>query len=139
MLNSGLTEKNKRDLERTQKSALKIILRDRYINYKNALNVMNMDTLEVRRESLCLKFAKACVRNEKMSDMFPRNVKNHLMEKRGREVFYVRRAKTERLRKSAVTNMQKLLNKDVLEKKDTLRKISNYVPVNYDCMQSLSL
>ena len=59
---------------------------------------MNMDTLEVRRESLCLKFAKACVRNEKMSDMFPRNVKNHLMEKRGREVFYVRRAKTERLR-----------------------------------------
>ena len=61
------------------------------------------------------------------------------MEKRGREVFYVRRAKTERLRKSAVINMQKLLNKDVLEKKDTLRKISNYVPVNYDCMQSLSL
>ena len=98
-----------------------------------------MDTLEVRRESLCLKFAKACVRNEKMSDMFPRNVKNHLMEKRGREVFYVRRANTERLRKSAVINMQILLNKDVLEKKDTLRKISNYVPVNYDCMQSLSL
>ena len=136
---SSLTEKNKRDLERVQKSALKIILKDRYKNYKNALNVMNMDSLEVRRENLCLKFAKACVKNEKLSDMFPRNSKDHLMEKRGREKFYVKKAKTERLRKSAVVNMQNLLNKDVKEKRDTLKKISNYMPVNYGCMQSLSL
>ena len=136
---SGLTEKNKRDLERVQKSALKIILKDRYKNYKNTLNVMNMDSLEVRRENLCLKFAKACVKNEKLSDMFPRNSKNHLMEKRGREKFYVKKAKTERLRKSAIVNMQNLLNKDVKEKRDTLNKISNYMPVNYGCMQSLSL
>ena len=71
--------------------------------------------------------------------MFPRNYKNHLMKKRDREVFYVKRAKTERLRKSAVINMQNLLNKDALEKREILRIISNYVPVNYDCMQSLSL
>ena len=61
------------------------------------------------------------------------------MEKREREVFYVKKAKTERLKKSAVVNMQKLLNKDVKEKRETLRKISNYMPVNYDCMQSFSL
>ena len=54
-------------------------------------------------------------------------------------MFFVKRAKTERLRKSAVINMQNLLNKDALEKREILRKISNYVPVNYDCMQSLSL
>ena len=53
--------------------------------------------------------------------MFPRNSKNHLMEKRGREVFYVKRAKTERLRKSAVINMQKLLNKDAKKKREILR------------------
>ena len=102
---------------------------------------MNMDSLEVRRENLCLKFAKACVRNEKLSDMFPRNSKNHLMEKRGRETFYVKKAKTERLRKSALVNMQNLLNKDVKEKRETLKKsvIICYMPVNYDCMQSLSL
>ena len=60
------------------------------------------------------------------------------MEKRGREVFYVKRAKTERLRKSAVVNMQKLLNKDASEKRKTL-KIKLVImcqPVNYDCMQS---
>ena len=43
------------------------------------------------------------------------------------------------LDKSAVIAMQKLLNKDALEKRDILRKISNYMPVNYDCMQSISL
>ena len=136
---SGLTDKNKRNLERVQKSALKIILKEKYIDYKNALSVMKMDSLEVRREKLCLKFAKACVKNEKVSDIFPRDCMNHSMEKRGREVFYVKKAKTERLRKSAVVSIQNLLNKDVTEKRNNLRKISNYMPVNYDCMQSLSL
>ena len=89
---------------------------------------MKMDSLAVRRENLYLKFAKACVKNEKLSDLFLRNNVNHLMEKRSKEVFYVKRAKTERLRKSAVVNMQKLLNKDESEKKDW-----------HDCMQSLSL
>ena len=56
-----------------------------------------------------------------------------------KEVFMVKRAKTERLRKSALVNMQKNLNKDLSKKRDILIKISNYVPVNYDCMQSLSL
>ena len=108
-------------------------------NYENALNVMKMDSLEERREKLCLKFAKACLRNEKLSDIFPRNNKQHSMEKRIKEIYCVRRARTERMRKSAVIGMQKLLNKDVMEKREILRKISNYMPVNYDCMQSLSL
>ena len=68
-----------------------------------------------------------------------RNNTNHLVEKRSKEIFYVKKARTERLRKSAIVNMQKLLNKEESKKKDLLRKISNYVPVNYDCMQSLSL
>ena len=71
--------------------------------------------------------------------MFPRTKKDHSMEKRKKEVFLVKRAKTERLRKSAIVNMQKILNKDLSEKRDTLKNISNYMPVNYDCMQSLSL
>ena len=54
-------------------------------------------------------------------------------------MFYVKKAKTERLRKSAIVNMQKLLNKEESKKKDILKKISNYMPVNFDCMQSLSL
>ena len=64
---SGLTLRAKNDLERVQKSALKLILRDKYLNYKDALDVIGIDSLEKRRENLCLKFAKACLRNEKLS------------------------------------------------------------------------
>ena len=35
--------------------------------------------------------------------------------------------------------MQKLLNKDDLEKKEILKQLDDIVPVNYDYMQSTSL
>ena len=89
---SSLTKKNISDLERVQKSALKLILKERYINYKNALNVIGIDSLEQRREKLCLKFAKACVRHDKLSDMFPKSKKEHVMNKRGEDVFFVKMA-----------------------------------------------
>ena len=109
---TSLTRKNISDLERVQKSALKLILKERYVNYKNALNVIGIDSLEQRREKLCLKFAKACVRHEKLSDLFPKNKKGHLMSKRGKELFLVKRAKTERLKKSSIISMQKFLNNE---------------------------
>ena len=136
---SSLTQKNISDLERVQKSALKLILKERYIDYKNALNVMKMDTLAIRREKLCLKFAKDCVRNEKLHDMFPKNKKFHLMDMRSSYKFVVKKAKTERLQRSAIVNMQKLLNKEALEKRDILKQLDDIVPVNYDYMQSTSL
>ena len=136
---SSLTQKNISDLERVQKSALKLILKERYIDYKNALNVMKMDTLSIRREKLCLKFAKDCVRNEKLHDMFPKNKKFHLMDMRSSYKFVVKKAKTERLQRSAIVNMQKLLNKEALEKRDILKQLDDIVPVNYDYMQSTSL
>ena len=136
---SSLTRKNISDLERVQKSALKLILKERYVSYKNALNVIGIDSLEQRREKLCLKFAKACVRHEKLSDLFPKNKKGHLMSKRGKELFLVKRAKTERLKKSSIISMQKLLNNEAIKQRKIMTDISNYMPVNYDCMQSLSL
>ena len=45
--------------------------------------------------------------------MFPRANKKHSMNKRGKEVFHVKSAKTERMK--AIVSMQKLLNKDVSE------------------------
>ena len=130
---SSLTQKDKNDLERVQKSALKVILKERYTNYKDALDVINMDSLEMRREKLCLKFAKACLRNEKVADMFPINKKDHAMDKRQNEKFVIRKARTERLQRSAVMHMQRLLNNEDLNKRKIMRAINNIVPVNYDC------
>ena len=130
---SSLTQKNKNDLERVQKSALKLILKDRYTNYNDALNVVKMESLEMRREKLCLKFAKACLKNEKLSDMFPKNKKDHAMDKRQNEKFVIRNARTERLQRSAVIHMQRLLNNEDLENRKIMSAIKNIVPVNYDC------
>ena len=111
---SSLTKRA--DLERVQKSALRMILGDKYIIYENALNVMRTDSLETRRHNLCLKFAKQCIKNEKLRNMFPRNLSNHKMEMRGGEKFVVKKAMTERYKKSATPSMQRLLNNSEKEK-----------------------
>ena len=53
---------NRNSLERVQKSALKVILGKKYTSYNSALNELNIDSLQDRRESLCLKFAKKCLK-----------------------------------------------------------------------------
>ena len=56
------------------------------------------------------------------------------MSMRHNEKFLIRKAKTERLQKSAIINMQRLLNNEDCEKRKTMSKIKNIVPVNYDCL-----
>ena len=79
-----------------------------------------------------LKFAKQCIRNEKLRNIFPRNYSSHSMEKRSGEKFVVKKALTERYKRSAIPNMQRLLNKNEREKMEIFRKIRNAVPVNYE-------
>ena len=107
---SLLTEENKSDLERLQKSALKIILRENYGGYKQALVKLGIESLNDRREDLCLKFAKKCSKHEEAKWMFPINEKTHKMKTRNNEFFKVQHANTGRLQKSPLIYMQNLLN-----------------------------
>ena len=86
---SSITRKNSSDLERVQRSALKVILGEKYQSYKDALRVLKMDSLEMRRQKICLKFAKQCLRHEKLKELFPRNERRHDMEKRDCEKYVV--------------------------------------------------
>ena len=52
---SSLSEENKSDLERVQKTAFKIILGEKYKTYKHALNFLELESLNDRRKTLCLK------------------------------------------------------------------------------------
>ena len=54
---SSLTQENAEDLERVQRSALKIMLNDKYVSYKRSLAQLGLETLSDRRETLCLNFA----------------------------------------------------------------------------------
>ena len=107
-----LTQDNRDDLERVQKSALKIILQDRYETYRKALAQLQIETLENRREELCLNFAQKCSKNEKMRKMFPLSSKTHNMNMRDQEKYQVQFAHTDRLKDSPVTYMQRLLNEN---------------------------
>ena len=105
---SSLSEENKRDLERVQKSATKLILGDKYLNYENALKTLNIDTLDQRREKLCLNFAIKCTKNQRTKDMFPLKTKVHNMKSRNTEKYQVQYA----LQKSPIIHMQHLLNQN---------------------------
>ena len=119
MWHSSLTEENSNDLERVQKSAIKIILKDKYPGYKQGLAKLGLESLKSRREDLCLNFAKKCVKSDKLQHMFPKNIKSHDMSTRKEEKYNVQFANTERLQNSPIIFMQKLLNMDDLKKKQS--------------------
>ena len=66
--------------------------------------------------------------------MFPKNQNRHKMEKRSGEKFVVNKAFTERYRRSAIPNMQRLLNNLEKEKKKIFKIIGNSVPVSFICI-----
>ena len=109
---SSLTEDNSSDLERVQKSALKVILKDDYKGYKHGLAKLGIEDLKSRREYLCLEFAKKCVRSKKLQHMFPKTNKEHKMNTRNADFYQVQHANTSRLQDSAIIYMQKILNED---------------------------
>ena len=67
-----------------------------------------METLDDRRESLCLRFALKCTKNPTTKHMFPENKQK--IKTRHCEKYIVQFAHTERLRKSAIIYMQNQLN-----------------------------
>ena len=107
---SSLTEQNKSDLERVQKTALRIILGEKYLSYENALSKLDMENLTERRENLCKAFAQKSSKNPKCTNMFPVNDKNHPMITRKTEKFKVQHANTGRLQSSSLIYMQNLMN-----------------------------
>ena len=107
---SSLTFENLTDIERVQKNALRIIMKDDYENYAQALLKSGLESLVDRREKLCLKFARSTLGNENVKDMFPLITPDCPTEIRDREPFTVTFARTDRLKKSSIPHMQRLLN-----------------------------
>ena len=108
--NSMLTEQNINDLERVQKTVLKLILKNEYLDYNNALLKLDLPTLSQRRKYLCENFALKNINNEKMKHHFRENPNLHNMTTKNPEKYMVSFAYTERLKNSPVIYMQKLLN-----------------------------
>ena len=119
---SSLTKKNRRDLERIQKSAVRVIMGSSYKSYKESLKELRLNSLEKRREILCLRFAKKCLKNEKFKSLFPLNKTNHKMTKRNQRKHQTRKIKTTRFENSAIQYMTKLLNNEQSRKKEIMER-----------------
>ena len=105
---SSLSKGEQLDLERVQKVALRLILKEGYTTYSEALKATGLDTLKARRNKLCLNFAKKCVKSDLTMDMFPLNKK--IVNTRNPEKYYVSLARTDRLGNSAIPFMARMLN-----------------------------
>ena len=71
---------------------------------------MDMESLDERREILCLNFALKSSKNPKCQHMFPKNEKDHLMDTRAAEKFKVQHTHRKRLQISPIIFMQNQLN-----------------------------
>ena len=83
---------------------------ERLDQIKKELTILDLETLEERREILCIEFAKKCLKSDKMKQFFTKNSKIHPMETRNEERYDVDFAKTGRLQNSPIIYMQRLLN-----------------------------
>ena len=117
---SSLSQKNKRDLERVQKVAVRIIVGKNYTNYKENLLELNLKNLNVRRENIYLNVAKKCLKNDKVKNIFPKRINLHKMKKRSQESYKINMAKTKRYKKSAIPYMARILNIDNMRKEKNM-------------------
>ena len=120
---SSLTQKNRKDLERVQKAAVRVIMGKSYISYKHGLKVLKLDTLERRREKLCLRFAQNCLKTEKVKNLFPLNNSKHKMNLRNKRKYKTNKQNTKRYKNSALPYMRKLLNNEHRKKQKIIKEI----------------
>ena len=114
--NHTITQEEVEDIERVQKTALRIILKEEYEHYDLALKYAELERLSTRRTALCLRFAKKCLKNEKTADMFPLNP-NFDERLRDNEKYSVKFAHNNRLKDSAIPALARMLNDDARQKK----------------------
>ena len=86
-------------------------MKNNYSTYENALYETGLENLKSRRTTLCLNFAKKCLKNEKTEKIFPLNP-NYNPTIRKSEKYKVKFANTSRLQYSAIPALQRLLNED---------------------------
>ena len=102
----ALTTKNKHDLERVQRNAMRIISDSQSTPYLEFLNECNEETLTNRRDQLSLAFAQKCLKTEKFNNFF----KKGMGTRSGSQ--YYREIKTNKKRffNSAIPYLIRLLN-----------------------------
>ena len=113
VFHSSLSQDDSRKLEQIQKTCLKVILGEDYVDYTTALELCGLKTLAARREKRCLDFSTKCTKHTKNSRIFPLNP-HYNKRIRNSEPYLVNFASTEAYKNSAIPYCQRLLNKQTM-------------------------
>ena len=106
---SSITQSERADIERVQKSALHVILGMEYRTYEAALNKLNLKTLQSRRDKLCNKFATKSAKHEKHKNWFKLN-ERVTVTRQPQPKYCPVVATTKRFDNSPISYLTKLLN-----------------------------
>ena len=106
---SSITQADKIDIERVQRSALHIVLGNEYVSYKLALQKFNLDTLEQRRVKLCLTFAKKAEEHPKHHNWFKLN-DNTVNTRQYKMKYCDVKARLTRFKNSPLSYLTRILN-----------------------------
>jgi hypothetical protein len=105
----SLSQVEKQDLERVQKSACHIILGESYSSYRDSLKILGLDPLESRRNALALKFAVKSEKHDKFKFWFKPAIKK-VNTRLDIGKYYDVRANHTRFARSPISFLTKLLN-----------------------------
>ena len=107
--NSSITKLENADIERVQKVALHVILGMNYTTYPLALEKLELETLESRREKLCMKFALKSSKHIKHKNWYKLNEKTTTTRQTQPKYCPVY-STTARFENSPISYLTKLLN-----------------------------
>ena len=107
---NGTPLESEDDLERTQKTFVKLVLGDNYTTYFDALQNLQLHPLKLKKEKYTLAFAKRSHADGKLQDLFPIRKKPHILKTRIPAKYIVQHANNERLKTSPILTMQRLLS-----------------------------
>ena len=117
--NSGVTQHDIRALERVKRTAVAIMRGDSHTNYQAALEYFQLNTLEDRREDICLKFAVKAYGHPKFSFWFSKN-SNTVNTRSERIPLMQIGGRTGRYQKSPLPYLTDLLNTNLMAKKNPI-------------------
>ena len=106
----AITNSECNQIERVQKTAAAIILGDKYKTYKNALKVLDMQTLQERRSDLSLNFAKKALKSQKFSSWFSVNENDYDKTRSLRDELDLVKTRTKKYKDSPIPHLTDILN-----------------------------
>ena len=110
--NAGLTSQEVKSIERIQRTAVAINRGEHHTNYSEATSILKLETLEIRRKNLCLKFALKMYKSQKYSTWF-KNFESEVNTRSSKLPLREVKCMTKQYLKSPLPYMTNLLNQQL--------------------------